>query len=288
MPHAPGLSMESIPLDAQSLIAADLPCIHCGYNLRAQPPSGVCPECATPVMRSMRGDFLRFSDPDWLGIVTRGMNWLTVAIVVTVVTALAQNFLARQVRQVVTPGLGVLWLYACWLLTTPDPRRIEAGLTARQLVRIAAVLSVLLAFTNLLGRLYGYVDLAYVALLSLVTSLVWWSAGCTYVRQLALRIPDQRMAGRTRIIMWLPAVCIALLFIAALIAFVGQGAGVSPFWAFGAMCAFGICVLSCSVASLFLMVRLRRALSLAARQALETWVQEDVQRSAAPAAGADT
>ena len=47
-------------------IEHDLPCIQCGYNLRTQLMGGSCPECGTPVSRSVRTDQLHQSDISWL------------------------------------------------------------------------------------------------------------------------------------------------------------------------------------------------------------------------------
>ncbi|MCX5658192.1 MAG: hypothetical protein NTW19_00535 [Planctomycetota bacterium] len=42
------------PLDAQGLLAAEIPCAACGYNLRLQPPEGSCPECGHAVDPSVK------------------------------------------------------------------------------------------------------------------------------------------------------------------------------------------------------------------------------------------
>jgi hypothetical protein len=46
-------SPEDGPLDEQGRIAADCPCIRCGYNLRTLLPDINCPECGCPVSRTL-------------------------------------------------------------------------------------------------------------------------------------------------------------------------------------------------------------------------------------------
>jgi hypothetical protein len=59
-------------------IAGDLPCIACGYNLRALAEAGRCPECGEPVKRSTTYH-LRPS-PAWLKRLEEGVNLLTTGI----------------------------------------------------------------------------------------------------------------------------------------------------------------------------------------------------------------
>ena len=40
-------------LDASGHIAVNLPCVRCRYNLRTQPVSANCPECAHPVIETL-------------------------------------------------------------------------------------------------------------------------------------------------------------------------------------------------------------------------------------------
>jgi len=62
-------------------MAEDLPCHVCGYDLRAQPPDGICPECAAPVAEARRAAAIprrpawRDSDPRWRRRILAGA-WL--------------------------------------------------------------------------------------------------------------------------------------------------------------------------------------------------------------------
>src|SRR5262245_1427978 len=46
-------------------IAGDKLCVRCGYALRGLSVTGICPECGTPVDRSLRGDLLEYCDPHY-------------------------------------------------------------------------------------------------------------------------------------------------------------------------------------------------------------------------------
>ena len=57
-------------------------CVHCGYNLRGLSTDRKCPECGTPIAKSLRGDLLSSADPDWLRRLHRGQLYIVVGIVV--------------------------------------------------------------------------------------------------------------------------------------------------------------------------------------------------------------
>ena len=65
--------------DEAPSIDHDLSCMICGYNLRALPPAGLCPECGTDIARSTQGDLLKFADRNWVGSIYRGTCLLTIA-----------------------------------------------------------------------------------------------------------------------------------------------------------------------------------------------------------------
>src|SRR5690242_2831255 len=71
-------------LSAEWVVETDALCRRCGYNLRGLPLDGRCPECATPVGLSLRGDLIRFSDPRWSARVVGGLAvvfWASIVMV---------------------------------------------------------------------------------------------------------------------------------------------------------------------------------------------------------------
>ena len=59
--------------------APALPCVGCGYDLRASPAHGQCPECGVEVWKSLHGGRLDHVDPKWLARVVRGQAILAPA-----------------------------------------------------------------------------------------------------------------------------------------------------------------------------------------------------------------
>ena len=55
------------------IVSQDFPCRKCAYNLRGLPSNGTCPECNAPVEISISGDLLRYSDPNYLESLRRGI-----------------------------------------------------------------------------------------------------------------------------------------------------------------------------------------------------------------------
>ncbi len=66
-------------LDAERRVAIDLPCLGCGYNVRTLANDAVCPECARPVIESLRGGFLRYADPSWVKGLGNGLSMVLIA-----------------------------------------------------------------------------------------------------------------------------------------------------------------------------------------------------------------
>ena len=86
---------------------AALPCHRCGYDLRATPAEGVCPECGEPVAESRRlhavprRPIWRDSDPRWRRRMVAGA-W--VLVLVPLVEALRRLGLAERVPVPTLPG----------------------------------------------------------------------------------------------------------------------------------------------------------------------------------------
>ncbi len=53
-----------------------MPCIGCGYDLRASDPNGNCPECGTPVFKSSVEDSIHLADRPWARRVAFGARRL--------------------------------------------------------------------------------------------------------------------------------------------------------------------------------------------------------------------
>jgi hypothetical protein len=153
-------------LDEAGRLTDEVSCRHCGYNLRGLPVDQPCPECTTPVGRSVRGDMLRFSDPAWVECLARGARIYVLAIVIGFVLGLILGgsiaamlaisgsipALALIASAVVVLFVTALQIWAYWMITTPDPGRDESSrpITVRAIARYGLILSTVFGFAGTL------------------------------------------------------------------------------------------------------------------------------------------
>ncbi|MEO0515488.1 MAG: hypothetical protein AAF086_09390 [Planctomycetota bacterium] len=72
-----------VALDAEGLIAADLPCNACGYLLRMRSPDDVCPECGAAIRETLNASNIRLLPLDWLRRIQAAAVCLAIAIPTT-------------------------------------------------------------------------------------------------------------------------------------------------------------------------------------------------------------
>ena len=103
----------------------DLPCRTCGYNLRTLAKDGVCPECATPVVASLRSELLREADPNWLRRMRSGCELAYAGIWAAWIWFIFfQGFHAGLFVTFAIPGAAAAAALGTWMLTIPDPSGI--------------------------------------------------------------------------------------------------------------------------------------------------------------------
>jgi hypothetical protein len=120
-----------MPRLTNGVIDTDLPCHHCGFNLRTHHLRDRCPECGTPVRNSIHGDNLCFADPDFLRSVIRGASVITWSALLLVVTCLLNTFTGLPILEYSSLFIVGLALYGVFLLTTPDPASTSEASYAR-------------------------------------------------------------------------------------------------------------------------------------------------------------
>lgn len=222
----------------------DTACVGCGYGVGLMPADGLCPECATPVATSLRGDLLRHANPDYVRTIARGlllviigsavtMSWWVItpvtmaALVPNKLLSFAEAFLLIQA----TDFLGaVLMLVGWWWVSTPNPavqdpirdvrsRRLLRGLlcliaaiTGIGFVGVAVPAFAAAGLSGISGNIYidastripPVLILAMALRLTLVLArTLRFFVGLTYLRTLALRIPDRELERAAKRQLWL-------------------------------------------------------------------------------------
>ncbi len=208
----------NMPLPGQPL-TEDLKCARCGYNLRGLTLDKLCPECATPIARSIHGNLLQYADPDWVEKLRFGtalMFWhmligVSVGGSVAGITVIG---LPQALTSILGIIAGVLGLWAAFLITTPEPVNAlsEHPMTLRKLVRACAIANFCGVWVQEAGKIggLGVVIMVVGGILALV-GIVSYFGFFVYLRRFALRIPDESLAAQTRVVMWGFVVGMALL-----------------------------------------------------------------------------
>jgi hypothetical protein len=206
----------------------DLTCVQCGYDLRGLSPTGVCPECGTAVERSLQGTLLRFSSPDYVANLYRGLWLIVTGILVQVALVAVTIFVAFSLTptgasvasglmvlvSIAEFGVAAMILWGWWLFSEPDPRYTgrDDGSTARKIVRIAVIVVAVTAIAEVFKTILVGAGtpspvvallLGALGLLGLIAWVTQFFAAMQYLRWLAPRLPDAYTAKRARLLMWL-------------------------------------------------------------------------------------
>jgi hypothetical protein len=267
-------------------IEVDTACLHCGYNLRGLRADGLCPECGSPIGRSVLGNFLRYSDVTWLQAVGKGTTvklWVIgLSILLGAASGVAGTFGAAEalvLPAVIVSGLG---LWGAWLITTQEPRMAlhEDPVTLRKAVRLCAVLAF---FGGLVSNSQFLVtDPAEQAILLIVGSslslagIVQLFGELVYYRRFARRVPDDSLERSTTAVLWGLPISYAVLglggLVIAVLSVAGGGAVSSasgPVFAVGGglVCLGGVAALAFGIWNIVLLFSYRRVFQMAAREA---------------------
>lgn len=195
---ARGLAAQAVKLDLAGLIAEDLPCRHCGYNLRTLSPKVQCPECGTAVGQSVHGDYLRYADPAWVRGLATGAMLVLVAIALRVLESgviaglmMMQDKFPRWTN-VLDIGSSFIGGIGFWLMTAADPSSTEipGRQSLRKSARIFLMLWFCLAMSGPLRR--GSIAVVHYSadILNLAISIGFAVAMLSCVKALVRRIPD--------------------------------------------------------------------------------------------------
>ncbi|MBN2562185.1 MAG: hypothetical protein JXQ75_14775 [Phycisphaerae bacterium] len=215
-------------IEAEATITTDTSCMICGYNLRGMTPSKVCPECGTPIGRSIHGNLLRYADSEWLDKLSLGVRltlWsiLISILIITGVTVIVVTAASRVspivigIPRIVMAGLG---LWAKVLVTTVEPSVAftESLVTLRRAVRGCAIVSFAGATIESFGaHLLGPTQVAVSSAVLGLAGVVAQFGMFIYLRRFAMRIPNPKLAKSTTKVMWGLGIAVGIMSICTIV-----------------------------------------------------------------------
>ena len=142
----------------QLTVAPTILCVRCRYDLKGLASDGPCPECGTPIVRSLSCDRLSHADPRWLARLARGQALITwglgLLLLGTILAGIALVVRAGPLSTRIEPIVTTMVLYsgvlvsAAALLATgvllataqdPSMRGFERTFSSRTLARCGLV-----------------------------------------------------------------------------------------------------------------------------------------------------
>jgi hypothetical protein len=240
-----------------------------------------------PVGLSTIGDLLRYSDPNWLLMLARGLSFILWGIVVSLAIGIIGGLLfqSRAAQHWIEIIASLMGLYGAWLLTEPDPSGLGEAqyATARKLVRAALVVAPASNGLQAMGSMPGMphelgVGLGIIALGAGVFGVIGEFAKFVYLEKLALRVPHDGLARRARLLRWGFAITLGATVLIGGIMGLMYAFGTQPRAGSNAFMGIargiaGLAFLVLWVMTIFFYIRMRRALREQVAMAQQVWGQ---------------
>lgn len=247
----PAPNVETAPAAAPDTIVVDLPCAGCTYNLRGLSVSGRCPECGKPIQASVAPERLLFADRDWLRRLRSGLRlahfgligswpWLIYALPVLVGSLMSALFFLvgslMRMKQGRIWVVMVFWAVALvllgihvvgvWRAASARPQHASGSANrVRRLSRILVWFVPLVALAvpagavvdDFLGAASAGLGLAVMLVALGWSACVLMSSLLVYLAFLAAQMPDQRLRGRTILVVGILGAVATASFVAGLL-----------------------------------------------------------------------
>lgn len=189
-------------------------CICCGYDIVSQMvPDGtgntaaVCPECGTPLLRTMQGDSLHYTSPEHLRTLRRASLIIILALLAWIILLVSGHLLPLfraavflgpeqldaprpPLLTVLSGGALLAALWGWWRLASPDPSTPwMTGLTLRRILRCSIIAAAVVTILDRVSLAVSMVDFV-----STFLAMVWFAhliIAMLYTRQLGRRLHAQ-------------------------------------------------------------------------------------------------
>jgi len=196
-------------------IKEDLSCVKCGYNLRGLPRRHRCPECGTPVQRSIGGHLLTSASSFWLKKVAYGLGlmlWSIAAVLLSTVLFCG----TPKLSYVLDWASAALALVGVIYLTAPEPRIApsEFPFSLRRFLRVAAVVRFVCAAILLASmfKMPAFLVIGASIIGGLVSVFLMWGVAY-YLRSFARRMDDLVLERATGQVIWGFALSVSVMII---------------------------------------------------------------------------
>ena len=218
--------------DSEGIIREHVTCTECKSDLFNIAVEGECETCQTPCTHSLSQNLLRYADPKWVQTVRSGFLWYVIVVFAAMFVGIGSGVVFMVVKDralalSINSGIGfiaaVLTFLTTWFVTTPAPSDLNR--TWSSIARFAGGLLIFGSFLSVVMILRPDLGM-WPSLPGILIQLGFVYAFYSYLSQLALRIPNEKLNHHVRIVLIGSVICFSMLLVGSVIAALS---GVDPF-----------------------------------------------------------